>query len=226
MAAWHNWGIVLLYKRKPTEELAQFCQALHLECKLVGYNHACIPLLLNNLAICHGMLKDWNVSTVLLQESLQLLRDCQHADLKSLRYMATTLTNLGIVSSKRKDYNQAASYFEEGLMVMESIVGEDDAFLHSGRKWSCGWHTHPNTGFWICGWHFFAIGVASSGCRRHESVITREQTLETRVQKAVMSSFRSSMTGMTQIKASIPIDVDRDTIVDAELHLAAIHVRV
>jgi len=44
--------------------------------------------------------------------------------------------------------------------------------------------------------------------------------------KAVMSSFRSSMTGMTQIKASIPIDVDRDTIVDAELHLAAIHVRV
>ena len=229
-----NLGIMLLYAQKPHKALCMFRGALHLECKLIGYHHARIPLMLNNMAVAHLVLGDTDESFVLLQESLELQREAQKADLLSLQQMATTYLNLGIVSSKRHDGIHATSYFEQGLMVMESVLGVDNAFVllcsttleqllvHRVNKSAPRIVKMPVFGYsdgvpMRRGSH--PIDVIVMGSLKHEL------TLEQRVRNAVTTTFRSSMIGVVERKPpkSVPIDLDGDTVMDAELHLSGIH---
>lgn len=239
VAALVNLGMVLLHCKLAKKALSEFRQALQLECQLVGYHHKSIPLLLNNMAIIHAVLGDADAAMVLLQESLQLQRDAHYqADLNSLQNMATTLLNVGIVASKRNDYDSATCLFEEGLLVMESILGVDDDYVQvcAARMQDLLQQQYTNTTvplpkpikMPVFG-HFDGIPMRQ-GSHPVDVVIMgslkHELTLQARVHNAVTTTFRSGMIGIPMRKASFPIDVDADEVLDAELHLEAIHAQV
>lgn len=229
-------GVMLLYSQKPNDALRKFRQAFQLECKLVGYHHSSIPLLLNNMAVAHVVLGDSDESFILLKESLELQRNAQQTNLESLKQMGITLLNLGIVSSKRKAHIEATSYFEEGLMVMESILGVDNAFVQlcSTTLEELIVQRNSFTGLPPKRVKMPVFGNADGipiGALHHPvdvivmGSLQHELTLEQRVRNAVTSTFRSSMLGVVERKPpkSVPIDVDGDRVLDAELHLSGIH---
>jgi tetratricopeptide (TPR) repeat protein len=229
-----NLGIMLLYAQKPQKALCVFQRALHLECKLVGYHHARIPLILNNMAVAHLVLGDADESLVLLQESLELQRHAHKADLLSLQQMATTYLNLGIVSWKRHDGVHATSFFEQGLMVMESVLGVDNAFVQLCSKTLEQLLADRITKSTPRIVKIPVFGNSDGVPMRHGSrpidaivmgSLKHELTQQQRIHNAVTTTFRSSMVGIVERRApkSVPIDLDGDTVMDAELHLAGIH---
>lgn len=236
-----NMGVMLLYNQKPREALEKFLLALQLECKLVGYHFSLIPVMLNNVAICHVILEEYDIATVLLQESLQLQRNVGHrADLVSLQHVATSLLNLGICAWKRREYGCAINWLEEGLLVLESCHDSDDALVQLCRitleqlleeadknkneiavpvplppvfGYSDGIPLRHSS---------YAIDSVFLGSLKHEL------TLEKRVQNAVTTSFCAGMLRFPLSKKlpSFPIDLDRGTVLNAELHLQAIYAHV
>jgi hypothetical protein len=193
--------------------------------------------MLNNLAVAHLVLGDADESFVVLQESLELLRHARNkADLSSLQQMATTYLNLGIVAFKRHDGIHAASFFEQGLMVLESILGADNAFVQLCTTSLEQLLVHRDSNSAVPRIVKMPVFGYSDGIpMRHGSrpvdvifmgSLKHELTLEQRVRNAVTSTFRSGMLGIIVERTppkSVPIDLDEGIVMDAELRLREIH---
>jgi tetratricopeptide (TPR) repeat protein len=230
----------LVHSSSPQEALSCWRQALHLKCKLGGYHHSYIPLLLNNMACIHYLQKKGEVALVLLEESLALQREHCAVDIDGLKHMATCLLNLGLVNEQLQDYEKATCFVEEGFMVMESVVSEENDYLLACRnalqrllllrerdetpktRTRSTRTTMPVFGY--------SDGIPMrQGTHPVDTIcmgsLKVESTLEGRVNNAVVASM-SSEGGHFSLEESLPVDLDGEHIHDAELHLSGIHAQV
>jgi tetratricopeptide (TPR) repeat protein len=233
-----DMGMVHLASSSPQQALSCWRQALQLQCKLGGYHHSYIPLVLNNIACIHYLEKKGEAALVLLEESLALQREHHAADIHGLRHMATCLLNLGMVNEQIQNYEKAISLVEQGFMVMESVVPQENDFLVacrnalqrltllSGRDESPNMtRTQTLTTMPVFG-HSDGIPMRR-GTHPIDTIrmgsLTVESTLERRVHNAVVASMSSE--GHKSL-ASVPFDLDGELVHDAELHLGGIHAQV
>jgi tetratricopeptide (TPR) repeat protein len=231
-------GMVNLAHSSPQAALSCWRQALQLQCKLGGYHHFSIPLLLNNMACVHYLEKRGEVALMLLEESLALQREHHAADIRELKDMATCLLNLGMANEQMQNYERALSLVEQGFMVMESVIPQENEYLLACRNALerltslIGSNETPSTTsrkrittMPVFG---YSDGIPMrQGTHPVDTILMGslkvESTLEGRVHKAVVASM--SFEGPKSLE-SVPVDLDGELVQDAELHLSGIHAQV
>jgi len=121
-------GIIHYAREEFNRSLQSFREALQISCKALGYDHPQIAQILNNIACVHYETGKLIAAHATFEESLDLQRSSlgssSDAD-TALLNISTTLCNVSMVSAKRRQYDAAIALLEEGLMVQESVLGDD-----------------------------------------------------------------------------------------------------
>lgn len=140
-------GIAHMERKEYKYALLAFNQALSIRKKTFNYRDDKIVRLLNNIGCCLFELGKLNEATKSFEETLQIQRmNMKNATSRERRIntmanpvdtdaskarhhilcIASTLCNLGSIKDRQREYNDAALYLEEALLLQQSVLGDDD----------------------------------------------------------------------------------------------------
>jgi tetratricopeptide (TPR) repeat protein len=139
-------GIAHMERREYKYALMAFNQALSIRRKTLNYRDSKIVRLLNNIGCCLFELGKLNEAKKSFEETLQIQRmnmknethNEQRTNVMStpihvnasnashnILCIASTLCNLGSIKVREEEYDDAALYLEEALLLQQSVLGDD-----------------------------------------------------------------------------------------------------
>eukprot|EP00557_Chaetoceros_sp_GSL56_P010513 CAMPEP_0176481616 /NCGR_PEP_ID=MMETSP0200_2-20121128/2920_1 /TAXON_ID=947934 /ORGANISM="Chaetoceros sp., Strain GSL56" /LENGTH=677 /DNA_ID=CAMNT_0017877843 /DNA_START=98 /DNA_END=2131 /DNA_ORIENTATION=+ len=146
-------GIAHMERKEHKYALLAFNQALFIRKKTLNYRDSKIVRLLNNIGCCLFEVGKLNEATKAFEETLQIQRTNMknatsneqkinavstpvHFDALAASHnilcIASTLCNLGSIKARQQEYDNAALYLEEALLLQQSVLGDDDVkVVHS-----------------------------------------------------------------------------------------------
>mmetsp|Transcript_1934 Transcript_1934/g.2781 ORF Transcript_1934/g.2781 Transcript_1934/m.2781 type:complete len:211 (-) Transcript_1934:197-829(-) len=130
-------GIQYFAQEQFEKALAIFSEALTIRKRGFGPNHPKTGIVVNNIACIRFLTKDKFLALNLFQDACdtQRLALGSSASVKlHLLHKATSLSNLAYIELQLKNYDEAATIFEEALLVQQSVLEDGDNTIRNTQN--------------------------------------------------------------------------------------------
>eukprot|EP00934_Nitzschia_sp_Nitz4_P004843 Nitzschia sp. Nitz4//scaffold286_size23798//17959//19219//NITZ4_008454-RA/size23798-augustus-gene-0.14-mRNA-1//1//CDS//3329545750//4833//frame0 len=126
-------GIQLFAAGKFQEALSVFNECKKILTSSFGSTDPRLSMTLNNIACCHSQMGNTIAASLIIHEARALIRENKGTNTAArddldLVHLGILLNNCGYLKAQVKQYEEATSYFEEALLIQQSVLG--DAYSH------------------------------------------------------------------------------------------------